>query len=146
MNNSAILTLESEITPSNLAYAANQVVGGLQALGPVLGYAGLFIKSLSLLDSGNIGAALTVHFFDTAPTAIPDRTAFTPSYADLSRRIASVSIGTGDYATINNLKIAYIPDINLVLPSNRCWVYFVSNAAPTWPAASKLFSRLFILS
>lgn len=139
--------LEIEITPSAIQYHANDVLGGLIELGPVLGAdGGCVITNLELVDEDNEGAAIDVHIFDQQPATIADHAAFAPTYADLKKRVRRVQILAADYETVNSMKAAYTDTLYNVAPdSTKLWVYLVVTGAPTYAANKKLFLRLFIL-
>jgi hypothetical protein len=141
----AFAALEAEITPLTTPYSAGQVIGGLLALGPVHGYTGLLIKSITVLDDDNKGAALDVHVFDQPPAAFPDQAAFSPGYADLKKRLARIPFSTGDYEALNGSKIAVFDDVNLVLPASGCWIYLAAAGAVTFSAGRKIYLRVFVL-
>lgn len=138
-------TLEVEIDPSDVAYAANDCVGGLLTLGPVPGAAGggLSIKAISLADEDNEGAELKVIIFDQAPSDIADQAPLSLTYADLKKINAVVTIAAADYAAVNSMKHAYKSGLDIKINSPKFWVYLATTGTPTYAATKKLYLRFF---
>jgi hypothetical protein len=144
-----ISVLEETITPANSAYHAGDVVGGRLEIGTLEGAGaagGFLIVGIALVDDDNEGAALNLHLFDRAPTSIADHAAFAPTAADLAKRVRKVAITAGDYETINSLKVAYIEEVNTLIPSATVWAYLEAVATPTYAATKTLTLRLFVCS
>ncbi|MBE0410668.1 MAG: hypothetical protein IBX69_13140 [Anaerolineales bacterium] len=140
-----IKALEVSISPSTSAYHANDVIGGLLELDNVPSASGgLLIQAISLVDDDNEGAELTVHIFDRKPSVIADHAAFTPSFADLQKRVSKVSIASTDYETINSLKIVDKDDVNDLAGNTQLWLYLVCVGTPTYTANTSIFVRLFV--
>lgn len=130
-------------------YTANTVVGGLQTISGNLAARGIIRDVLVLID-GAITPALDLYFFKSAPTAIADNAAFAPSYADQLKLITGdkVSIGSGDYQTLNSKTRAHKVAINrdyVASSTTGVWslyLYIVTTGTPTFPSTSALTVRV----
>ena len=128
------------------AYSANDVVGGLltfqlapeapAGVNPASG----FVVVVTISDDDNEKAALELHLFREAPTAIADNAAFAPTFADLKKRIGSVAIAAGDYVTINSNAQAVKSGIEMEFyaPNGVLYGYLVATGTPTYSATSDL--------
>jgi hypothetical protein len=145
MLNSAILALEAEITPKNTAYVAGRVVGGLQTLRTVHGFAGLLVQSIAIMDNQTIGAGFNIHIFDQPPVIYADDAIFLPDYAEIRKQSFQTVIAPADYSTIGTTRIAHTENLERLVPSGQLYMYLVTTGAPTFPVGSRIYYRVFIL-
>jgi hypothetical protein len=146
------LISEATVDPKDAAaYTANDVIGGLISFSFAAGNAvnGGLLNSVYLVDDDNEGAALTLYLFSDKPTVIADDAAFAPTAADLKKMFAVVDVATGDYDTINSMKIAYKSGVNQTVKTDatqNMYGYLVCGATPTYAANKTIFIRLSVLS
>lgn len=143
-NSVKTVTLTPVITAG--AYSAGDVVGpqlefpladpSPAGVNPASG----FVRVVTISDDDNEKAALELHLFREAPTAIADNAAFAPTFADLKKRIGSVVIAAGDYVTINSNAQAVKSGIEMEFyaPNGVLYGYLVATGTPTYTATSDL--------
>lgn len=152
MLNERYVVLEATVTPTTETYHADDCVGGLvtfnlaSAGGAVQGGV---LSSLTLVDDDNEGAALNLWFFDAQPSAIANHGALALSAADLKKVTYFRQVLTGDYVTVNSLKVAYY---SLVGTQVRCdaagklYLYVQCTGTPTYASGKTLYIRLGLLT
>lgn len=143
------IVVDVTVTPTNDAYSAGDVIGGLMTIAVPGSVGGGVINSIMLVDDGNEGAVLTLYLFDATPSTIADDAAFAPTAADLKKMIGAVSYGAGDYTTINSLKYAFKEDINLIFQADgasNLYGYVACTATPTYASGKTLVFRFSILT
>lgn len=136
-----------QLTISTSIYAANDVVGGLLTFDLSASVRGAInggiLNSAHITDDDDVQAALTLYLFDTAPTTIADQVAFTPTKADLEKRIRVIDFLS--YTSINSVAFSDSIDINQAFFGNTIYGYPVCTATPTWTAATDLSIKLSVL-
>ena len=131
------------ITPDTSAYADGDVVGGLLRFDSERGSSA--IVSVLVHDDDNEGAVFDLYLFDEEPTTIADNAAFTPTIADLQKRIATIAVDT--YATVNSIKVAtiHLAQTGTIVPfsGNNLYGYLITNGStPTYAADKTINIRL----
>lgn len=125
--------------------AAGDAVGGKQTLTSAARVSGgtVTLESITVRDTGNQKAALTILFFDSDPTAatITNNAAFAWS-TDISKCVGRVNIATADYETIDSEAIACVRGLNLtMLASGSANLYaavVLTSGTPTYTAVGDL--------
>jgi hypothetical protein len=143
--NSAIVSIVPTITAG--AYSAGDVIGGELALTNamrVTSGTGV-LHSLVLFDADNEGAAMEVMLFDSNPSGTyTDNGAPTWNAADEAKFLGKVSIGTGDYITVNAVKLLCKTNIGLAVAANGAtdlYAVVVVTATPTYGTTTDLTFR-----
>jgi hypothetical protein len=135
------VTVDNTPTITAGAYSANDVIGGLQEI-DINASSGGTIRRVNLIDDDSEAAAMVLYFFDQQPSTIADNAAFAPTVADLKKLIGTVTVGAGDYVTVNSNDYAVLNDINLDYAiSDTIWVYAVVTGTPTYTATTDLTFR-----
>lgn len=145
----AIMAYSGEMKMVNLpltvtagAYSDGDVVGGPLAF--EVGSTGFsvdgIIRGLVLSDDANQAKAMKLHFFSEEPSVMADNAPFAPTFADLQKRIGSVTIAADDYEVINSNAQAIYKEIGIDfdVPEGILYAYLVTASTPTFAAASDL--------
>lgn len=133
--------VDMTLTTDGSAKDAGDVVGGLITI-PVSAH-GQFtsgvLRKICITDGDAQAAALTIYFFDSAPTAIVDDAAFTLDAANIAKIIDDVSIATGDWKTIGSAKWVNKKgsdvDVDFACADGNLYAYVVCTATPTYSAS-----------
>lgn len=124
------------------AYAAGDAVGVPVALGQVNGT----LRSLSLMDNANQGAAGQIIFFDGDPVAaggtFTDNGAAVIPAAVMAKALAVIDVPA--YKTVAAKKLATAANIGIGLHSNALYAVFVTSGTPTYGAATDATLQLAI--
>lgn len=138
---------EVRITPSTTQYTANDNIGGLLTL-PLRGvaYGTGRINSLLITDNDNEGAAGALWLFNARPTALADNAAFLPTFDDLKKVVAVVTLPT--FVTVNSLRVGVVEDIDTMFRTVRSplYAYLVPSATPTYATSREIYIRLGIVT
>lgn len=144
--------IAATVTPTNDAYTANDVIGGLITVSLIdagATIAGGILSAITLIDDDNEGAELQLWCFDSAPTTIADDAAFEPTAADLLKVFYLTTFAAAEYTTINSLKIAQETGINLTFKTDgggNFYFYVVCTGTPTYAATKTLKFRFGIVT
>ena len=128
------------ITPNAAAYTAGDSIGGLLKFtleGNIP--SGAIINIVRFTDSGNIKPAGSLWLFNEAPTTVNDADAWTPSFADLQKRVAIV---TPTWSSENSIGYADVEGINNIFFKAKAgqglWGIFKTTGTPDWAADKTL--------
>lgn len=134
--------VDVSITPANVTYTANDVIGGVLTFAPSASKGK--IVAISISDNDGEGAALVLWLFSSITTTIADDGAFAPVIADLTAQLGKITIASNDYVTVNSLKTAYIP-LTIPIPFDGSFQgYLVDTAGSAWGASKTIAIRLHI--
>lgn len=141
MNEERMRRIAVQPTISAGAYSANDVIGGLLEF-PIPRNGSGFVRGVEITDDDNEKAACKLYLFASRPTAFADNAAFAPTIDDLKSLFAIVTIGSGDYSTINNNAKAIV-STNTSLDFEfqnqpAVYGYLVCDATPTYTATTDL--------
>lgn len=122
-------------TIATSAYTANDVAGGLLTV-DLGGFAGGWVDSICIIDTDNVGAALSFYFFDSAPTALDDGDALLTglSAADLANMVGPV-VPVTSYTAFGTRKRAFFPCDQVSYPihfDGALYVYMAPTGTPTF--------------
>lgn len=147
---SMIRLIEKTVAPTVTAgaYSANDVVGGVLTFDVSSASGVLLLKTLRIVDDGDVKAAGTLWLFNSAPTSFADNAAFAPVIADLKKVIGKVAVVAGDYTTVNGNAIALLEDQTDVfkVDGGTLYGYFVCSGTPTYGATTDLTITLSLLT
>lgn len=132
-----------QLTISTLIYAAGDVVGGLLTFNIPNANNGGILNSAHITDDDDEKALFSLYLFDTEPTTIADQAAFTPTKADLEKRIAVIDVSV--YTTVNGVAFSDSIDINQTFTGDTIYGYLPCVATPTWTAATDLSVKLAVM-
>jgi hypothetical protein len=143
--NTIIVTVVPTITAG--AYSAGEIVGGeltlTNAMRKVSGTG--VLHSLTLFDADNEGAAMEVMLFDANPTGTyTDNNTPTWNAADEAKFLGKVSIATGDYITVNAMKMVCKTGIGLAVSANGSadlYAVVIVPGTPTYGTTTDLTFR-----
>jgi hypothetical protein len=142
---------KAEVNPTigTDAYTANDVVGGLLTfdVANLINNGGI-VNQVWLVDEDSQAEAYTLYLFDEQPSSIADDAAFAPTVADLNKLVAVISIGSGDYTTVNSIDFAVINDVNdtFYTTSGELYGYLVADDTPDYTNDDALTIRLYGLA
>ncbi len=143
--NTTLITVVPTITAG--AYSAGDVVGGELTLTNAMRISSGsgVLHSLTLFDADNEGAAMEVIFFDANPAGTyTDNNAPTWDASDEGKFLGKVSIGTGDYITVNAMKMVSKTNIGLAVAANgaqHLYAIVVVTGTPTYGTTTDLTFR-----
>jgi len=147
---SMIKLIEQSTTPTVTAgaYSASDVVGGRLTFTMAAASGVYLLKSVRLVDDGNVKAAGSLYLFNSAPSSIADNAAFEPTVADLAKLVAVVPVASADYTTLNSNAVALVEDLNsyFSVDGGTLYGYFVCSGTPTYTATTDLTISLFLMS
>ena len=134
--------IKPTVTISTSGYSAGDVIGGkitlTNAMRKVNGTG--VLQSLSILDTDNEKAALTVILFSADITSPADNAAWAWTSADFSKVLGTVSVATSDYVTVGGEAIATISGIGLPVAATgstaHIYAVVVASSAPTYGATT----------
>lgn len=127
------------------AYSAGNVVGGIQAIGPLdTTISRGIVRHVAISDRANQKAALTLLFFQDNPAAgtYADHGAPTFAAADDLLYIGKVEIASTDYTTVSTAAFA-TKECNLSIRGNddvnrKVYVVAITSGTPTYVAVTDL--------
>ena len=151
---SMIRLVEASVTPTVTAgaYSASDVVGGRLSFSVQAASGVYLLKSVRLVDDGNVKAAGSLYLFNSAPTAFADNAAFEPVIGDLSKVVASVAIAAADYTTLNGNALGLVDDRSgikggsFTVSAGVLYGYFVCSGTPTYTAVGDLTISIALMS
>ena len=135
---------EIALTVDTSAYAANDVVGGLQTINVSNNGNGGIVRAVNIIDADNENVALDVYFFYNEPSTIADQDAFAPTTTDHQKLLGKISIAADDYTTINSNSSAQKTGQDLDFAGNKLYFYVVTatGSTPTYTASDDLSVRI----
>lgn len=143
----AVVTSTPTVTAA--AYASGNSVGGKIALASIMSVAGgsAFLHHVSIVDKSNTKPSGNLIFFDADPTAatLTDKSAFVYS-TDISKQIGRVAVSASDYASINSIATASLPNLGRLMKSaatTGLWMAFVldGTSVPTFASTSDIIIK-----
>jgi hypothetical protein len=118
------------------AYTAGDCVGGLQTIGstpsnsakgPPIEQGGLslILQSALMVDLDGQNKAMNVWLFNAAPSTPTDKTAYSPSVADMKKLIGLLQFPAASYVTINSKGVCQLVNQGLVIKPTAQQIYAV---------------------
>jgi hypothetical protein len=125
-------------------YSAGDVIGGLMAF-PIEAASGVLVR-IVIDDADNEKAAMTLWFYDSAPTTILDNAAFsTLADVDNAKCLGFVDLAATDYKTAGSGNAVLDKAVRkglVLVGSGTLYVYAVLVGTPTYGATNDLVFRL----
>lgn len=118
---------------STTAYAANDVVGGVVALGPVT--IPTKLQSVTVIDRSAQAAALEIVLFEKMPTAstLTDNAAPVLAAAEVGNIVARVPVAAADYAAaIGGVRVATLANLQRFVKGTSLSAVLVTSGTPTY--------------
>lgn len=118
---------------STTAYAANDVVGGVVSLGPVV--IPTKLQSVTVIDRSAQAAALEIVLFEKMPTAstLTDNAAPVLAAAEVGNIVARVPVAAADYAAaINGVRVATLANLQRFVKGTSLSAVLVTSGTPTY--------------
>jgi hypothetical protein len=125
------------ITPSDAAYTANDVVGGVLSF--TMNNATGFLYGVTVtVGEASIAVPGTIWFYSAVPTTtIADNAAFAPVHADNKKILGKVLLPTAD--ALNSFNV-YITLLTTPMPftcTGTLYAYFVTSGTPNFTGAAQ---------
>lgn len=136
--------LHTTLTPvisNGVAYAANDVVGGLLSFNIDSKLRNGMVVHASIGDAINLKAGLDLYLFSSLPTSFADNAAFAPTMSDFSKMFGPISFPSSIYKTFGTRALATVHDpaiITYKTDTNVLYGYLISNGTPTYTATNAL--------
>ncbi len=143
-----LIVVEKTVDTDTNIYAANDQVGTLLTLADVFagGTKKGIIESITILDKAKQSAALTLLFFDAAPTvASTNNAALDITDAELADKfVGKVEFAAASYSNLANSSIGSMANINQMIVSKSADLYMIVKSAgtPTYTSTSDLVLRI----
>lgn len=120
-------TVHLTTSTTSAPYALNDCVGGLQSItGTSFDSSGkMELLRVNVHDRDKEAKALDIHFFSEGPTnSIIDNQQYNPTFADLKKELALISIAAADYKThVSGATATATCDIPMINVSNTGALY-----------------------
>jgi hypothetical protein len=137
--------IDITITPSDAAYTANDVVGGLLTLPMNTGHGKLHGVSVAVGEA-SIAVPATIWLYSAEPTTIADNAAFAPVHADNKKLLGKMLLPTAD--ALNSFNV-YNLTLSVPIPfwTGVVYAYMVTTGTPNFTgAAQEIGLRFYVTS
>lgn len=135
------------LTIDTSAYIAGDLFGELQTItgaAKAVG-GGVRIDGITVVDNDAEAPEFDILFFNDSITAGSDNSPFDPSDADLIKFRGGVSILSADWSTFTDNAVAYLPNLNMIIPalvSADLYFVLVIRTGDTFTAATDIFVQV----
>lgn len=136
------LPVDKTITPSDDAYTANDVVGGLLTL-TMKGGNGKIHGVIVAVGEASIAVPATIWLYSAVPTVIADNAAFAPVHADNKKLMGKLLLPTAD--ALNGFNVyTLISTIPIPFWTGVVYAYMVTTGTPNFTGVAQEIGLRFL--
>lgn len=132
--------IDTTITPSDAAYTANDVVGGLLTL-TMPRDCGDIVGVIVSVGEASITLAGTIYFYSASPTSFADNAAFAPVHTDNEKLIGYYTLPTALTLNTRSVYVAMAAGSNafaeIPFSNGVVYAYYVTSDTPNFTGAAQ---------